>query len=151
MKPSLTLLFILIGTSLLAANLQGTITDEKNNPLPGATVIILGTAKGVTANSEGFYEIKNLEVGNYVVEASIVGFEKMRREVTVAKNEVKGVNFILKAGTSELDEVMIIGESEAKRLSSNPLQISSIDVVKLQNESADVVTVLNRTAGVRVR
>ncbi|MEM9834673.1 MAG: TonB-dependent receptor [Bacteroidota bacterium] len=151
MKPSLTLLFILIGTPLLAADLQGTITDEKNNPLPGATVIVLETSKGVTANSEGFYEISNIAAGTYVVEASMVGFEKMRREVTVAQNEVKRVNFILKAGTSELDEVMIIGESEAKRLSSNPLQISSIDVVKLQNESADVVTVLNRTAGVRVR
>ncbi|MGD1891640.1 MAG: TonB-dependent receptor [Cyclobacteriaceae bacterium] len=151
MKPGLTLLLVIVGTHLLAANLQGTITDDENNPLPGATVIVVGTTTGVTTDSDGFYEIRNLEAGTYTIAVSMVGFETLRKETSVTQNEVQEVNFTLTSGTAELDEVMVIAESEAKRLSSNPLQISSIDVVKLQNESADVVTVLNRTAGVRVR
>ena len=151
MRASLTLLFVLTGTCLIAGNLRGTVVDDNNDPLPGATVLVVGTTKGVTTNSEGFYELKKLKAGTYVVEVSMVGFETLRKEVSITQTETKIIDFSLKTGTAELDEVMVIAESEAKRLSSNPLQISSINIVKLQDESADVVTVLNRTAGVRVR
>ncbi|MEM9673916.1 MAG: carboxypeptidase-like regulatory domain-containing protein [Bacteroidota bacterium] len=114
MKPSLTLLLVIVGTHLLAANLQGMITDDENNPLPGATVIVVETTTGVTTNSSGFYEIRNLEAGTYTIAVSMVGFETLRKETSVTQNEVQEVNFTLTSGTAELDEVMVIAESEAK-------------------------------------
>ncbi len=115
MRASLTLLFVLTGTCLIAGNLRGTVVDDNNDPLPGATVLVVGTTKGVTTNSEGFYELKKLKAGTYVVEVSMVGFETLRKEVSITQTETKIIDFSLKTGTAELDEVMVIAESEAKR------------------------------------
>mgnify|MGYP001791702693 CR=1 FL=1 len=151
MKPSLTLLFVIVGTHLLAANLQGTITDDKNNPLPGATVIVVGTTKGVTTNSDGFFEIKNLEAGTYLIEASSIGYLKESRKVKLRSSEFVKVNFSLTEDIQQLNEVVVTGKSESTELNEQPIQITSIDTRGLKAEATNTIGILTRASGVRVR
>jgi outer membrane receptor protein involved in Fe transport len=61
------------------------------------------------------------------------------------------IDFSLEENTTELGEVVITGDSESTRMSREPMQITSIDLKEFQFESADVLAVLDRAAGVRVR
>ena len=59
MKQILLFCFLFIG-SLYAQEYEvtGKVTDVSNNPLPGVSVLIKGTAQGVTTDFDGKYTIK---------------------------------------------------------------------------------------------
>lgn len=46
---------------------------------------------------------------------------------------------------------MVEGKSEGRELSEQPIQITSIDLNQFQSESVDIISVLDRSAGLRVR
>lgn len=80
------LTFLLMGfmgifSSLNAQNISvtGKITDEDNNPLPGASVIVKGTSKGVSSDFDGNYQIQ-AQQGD-VLEFSFVGFQTQSKKV----------------------------------------------------------------------
>lgn len=59
-------------------NIIGTVTDIKNNIVPGATVVLEGSGdpRTVVANDRGFFEFNVLESGTYHLTASAKGFAK---------------------------------------------------------------------------
>ncbi|MBL7834578.1 MAG: carboxypeptidase-like regulatory domain-containing protein, partial [Cyclobacteriaceae bacterium] len=72
------LLFVLIGSSLLATaqtgSITGTITDSKTKePIIGGSVLVQGTQIGTSTDLEGKFSIKNLKVGTYSLQVSYVG------------------------------------------------------------------------------
>ncbi|WP_405605788.1 SusC/RagA family TonB-linked outer membrane protein [Polaribacter sp. Asnod1-A03] len=82
---------------------RGYVTDEGEIPLPGVTVMIKGSKRGVTTDFEGKYSIKSKDTDTLVF--SYIGFVK--KEVLVNGN--KKINVQLVANISELDEVVITG------------------------------------------
>jgi hypothetical protein len=46
-----------MSTAAWAQTVSGTVTDENNQPLPGATVIVQGTTTGTSADFDGKYQI----------------------------------------------------------------------------------------------
>ena len=80
-KVTLLLLVLLAGVSGYAqsASIQGTILDNENNPLEFANVLLLQASdstliRGAVTNEEGFYAIERVEMGNYLISASIIGY-----------------------------------------------------------------------------
>jgi hypothetical protein len=104
-------LLLLLGSTLLlvsslhaqvtTAALTGYVTDENNQPVPGANVVAThtpsGSVYGVITRDDGGYTIPNMRIGGpYHVEVSFVGYqsdiaddiyltlgEKLRRDVTM--------------------------------------------------------------------
>jgi hypothetical protein len=66
------------------ATISGIVTDGTKAALPGATITAQHTETGqrivAISNSEGFYALRPLPIGEYVVEAELQGFRKYRRE-----------------------------------------------------------------------
>ena len=63
-KFSLIILISLI-SSLYSVTISGTVTDKiTGEPLIGANVFIKGTDIGNATNSEGFYQLTNLDEGD---------------------------------------------------------------------------------------
>ncbi|WP_255571295.1 carboxypeptidase-like regulatory domain-containing protein [Halomarinibacterium sedimenti] len=60
--------------------IKGTVTDEMNMPLPGANVIVKGTANGTQTDFDGNYEIE-LEA-NQTISFSYLGYDT--KEITVS-------------------------------------------------------------------
>jgi len=146
---AIVLLLALVSTQ--AGGIKGKIIDSNNSPLPGASVKVSGTQQGAIADDQGIYEIKNLKAGTYTLSVSYLGYKTAEKELTIDDKENLEVNFSLEEKPAEIGEVVISERSTSRKLSENPIQISSIDVTKLQSESSDVVSVLDRTAGVRIR
>jgi len=133
-----------------AGTITGTVKSATNEPIPGAMVLIQGSNTGAITDIEGVFFIKDLIPGAYTLEVSYTGYKQIIQAVSVSAGTTK-VNFKLQESVSELGEVVVSGKSETTRISESPIQVASIDISSLQSESSDVITVLDRTAGVRVR
>lgn len=85
LRRLLPVLLLMLGTISLwsqvtTASLKGTVTDQDNNPMIGATVVAIhtpsGTQYGTTTRDDGGYTLPNLRVGGpYRVESQYIGFE----------------------------------------------------------------------------
>lgn len=87
---------------------KGKVTDKDNNAIPGATIRIKGTNKGITADQNGIF---SLEVSRgQVLEFSSVGMQKT--EMTVGDAQTISVTL---ESNSRLDEVIVVGYGTTKR------------------------------------
>ncbi|MEM7511972.1 MAG: TonB-dependent receptor [Bacteroidota bacterium] len=147
----LAIIFLSCIVSTHAGDISGRIYNEFNEPFEGATVKIQGTQKGALTGPDGRFIIKNVSAGTYTLEASSLGYKAVIKEVAVSQSGTVTVDFSMETDATVLNEVVITEKSRAQELSEDPIQITSIDVVALQNETADIVAVLDRAPGVRVR
>ncbi|MCG8482846.1 MAG: SusC/RagA family TonB-linked outer membrane protein, partial [Clostridia bacterium] len=81
---------------------KGKVTDSDGKPLPNATIMIKGTFKGITTNTDGEYSIKVPDSKTILV-FSYVGFAQ--QEIFVGNKTT--INVILEVASTELGEVVI--------------------------------------------
>lgn len=102
-------LLAVLAALCLWANAQiavtGNVTDERNNLLIGASVVIEGSEKGAVTNINGAYEFTNLQVGEYTFSVSYIGYEKVTKTLKVVSSEV--LNFQLMPKTFVAEEILI--------------------------------------------
>lgn len=103
LKLILSTALIFFATSLVAQqNIVGTVTDTNGNPLPAVSVVVQGTADGVSTDFDGNYSIS--ATNGQVLVFSSLGFET--QEATVNGTTL---DITLLESTSKLDEVVVIG------------------------------------------
>jgi TonB-dependent starch-binding outer membrane protein SusC len=111
-RKSFLLLFFLIcsATAFSQKKVSGKITDGENNTgVPGATVQVKGTNKGVTANAEGTY---SLEVpANATLIFSSLGYSP--KEIAVGNQSIMNVS--LASDTKALSEVVVTGYGSQRK------------------------------------
>jgi TonB-linked SusC/RagA family outer membrane protein len=91
--------------------IQGTITDDKGSPLPGATVVLKGVAGvGVTADADGKFSLA-VPDANATLVISSVGF--VTQEVTLGGKTTLAIQLV--ADNKALDEVVVVGYGTQKR------------------------------------
>ncbi len=126
-----SLIFISFHITVYPATIKGVVTDSRTSEiLTGANVVVLGKEIGCATDVHGFYEIKNLPPGKYIIRASFVVYGHIDNNVEIKdKDEVVELNIKLKSPTVDLDSVTT-SEIEAyhKRLEeqNNISQILSI-------------------------
>ena len=124
----------------------GRITDAKNNPLSGVSVIIKGTKVGVVTNSYGCYNL-SLGTKDFSLIFSYVGMKS--QEVTFSGEGE--INIVLHPETQKVDEVVVVayGISEKESLTG---AISYLNNKTIENRSVTNVASLleGRVTGVRV-
>ncbi|MBO0948322.1 SusC/RagA family TonB-linked outer membrane protein [Fibrella forsythiae] len=93
-------------------DIRGKVTSsEDNKPIPGASVIVLGTARGTTADADGNYRIQ-ANVGQ-TLRFSFIG--NKLRDVVVGNAEV--IDVTMQADDNQLNEVVVtaLGVKQEKR------------------------------------
>ena len=107
------LIFSIVATSILQAQNTGSIVGKlidkeyNNEPLAFANVLIKGTTTGTTSDIDGLYAFNDLEVGQYTLIFSFVGYETVELEATVEAGKVTEINVPMGASAASLDEVVI--------------------------------------------
>lgn len=85
---------------------RGTVYDrETNNPIAGASVIIVGTALGSATDVNGNYVIRNVKPGAYKIQARFVGYGSQTKDVIVGPGETVTVDFYLTPTTVQQEEL----------------------------------------------
>ncbi|MDT0630129.1 TonB-dependent receptor [Rubrivirga litoralis] len=115
------------------ARFEGRVTQAgSGEPLIGATVVLEGTVYGVATDTDGRYGF-SAPPGAYVLTASYVGYEGVRREVRPAPGEVVAADFVLEEAASAVSEVVVTGASRrAEKLTDSPATVQVISAAELE-------------------
>jgi len=91
---------------------KGNVTDSKGEPLPGVNIMIKGTSRGTSTNTQGFYQI-DVPDRNAILIFSYVGFTS--REILVGNQQT--IDIQLEEDTKSLNEVVVtaLGLKREKR------------------------------------
>jgi TonB-linked SusC/RagA family outer membrane protein len=124
--------------------INGIVTDDKQQPLPGVSVYDKKTKKSTATDGNGKYSI-SLEEGSTLV-FSFMGFESQEVVVTASKT----LNVTLKESSNQLDEVVAIGYQKIRK-SDVTGAISSVKASELNLTSPTIGQALvGKVAGVQV-
>lgn len=89
---------------------EGKITEQKNAPAIGASVIILKNdssfLKGTTTSETGSFKIEGVVSGNYLLKISYLGFTDYYKSISVNENKTLD-NIKLTSTVKKLDEIKI--------------------------------------------
>ncbi|SDW13951.1 TonB-dependent receptor [Flavobacterium degerlachei] len=137
MKKYIKVFLLLIGTySYSQSTVKGTVTDEQNNPIPSANVVIVGTNDGATTDIDGNFTIKTAKTGAQKIKGVFIGFFPQTKSITISGDVT--VNFSLKESIESLDEVVLTVSSSKRSQKETPLSITSLsakDLTKLNTSS----------------
>ncbi len=119
------------------AQITGTVTDEKNNPLPFVNVFIENTTKGTTTNDAGYYELDVSETKTYNLVFQYLGYKTIKKEITVNKFPFTS-NIILKEEQLSLEQVVInANENPANAIIRKAIDKRKENLEKINGYKAD--------------
>ncbi|ALJ04765.1 hypothetical protein APS56_06340 [Pseudalgibacter alginicilyticus] len=113
-KTLLKIIFVLIFGVFLPINAQeknieGTLTDVEGIPLPGATVTIKGTTRGVVTDFDGKFSITASQEN--VLVFSFLGYSTQEIKIGTQTN----LKVVLQPEFNELEETIIIGYGSVRK------------------------------------
>ncbi len=133
-KTIIIILFTAFQVAVFAqtSSIKGRIFNSINNePIPFANVIIDSSTVGAASDIDGFYEIKNLEPGEYTVTCSTIGFErKIIFEVMVSPVKNTVLDIPLVEAANNLEEVEIKAKA-FQRDAESPISMRTINAAEI--------------------
>jgi iron complex outermembrane receptor protein len=136
-----------------AGTVSGKVTFEATNqPVHGATVIIIGARRTVTTNDAGAFEIPNVPVGTYDVIAQREHFSAARKSVTVTAGQTATLEFVLSIETVHENVTVTASASGTATTFESFNAITSLDSVELaKNIGTSLADALATAPGVSKR
>jgi Carboxypeptidase regulatory-like domain len=121
MRKNLLLTFGLLLSSVMAlfaqgvttATVNGKISDQKGESLPGANIVAThtpsGTTYGTTTLQDGRFTIPSMRVGGpYTFKASFIGYkEQIKENVFLELGQVLIINFSMQDESTQLSEIVV--------------------------------------------
>ncbi|TDQ06636.1 TonB-linked SusC/RagA family outer membrane protein [Pedobacter metabolipauper] len=147
-KYLITLLLCLLLSVKASAQttVTGTVKDEKNLPVPAATVLVKGTKNTVMTNENGKFSIS--APADAILVVSSIGYAKMEYKLA-GRN---AVTITLEESMSDLNDVLVVGYQKIIRRKSTSAisSISSKELANLPSSSFDQL-LQGRLSGVNVQ
>ncbi|HWI94011.1 MAG TPA: TonB-dependent receptor [Flavisolibacter sp.] len=151
-RSLLRLLAVLIATLSLTISfaqnrkITGTVTDDKQAPLVGATVSVKGTRVATTTDAIGKFTLNVPPNGNTLV-ISYVGMQN--REIAIGSSDV--INAALTPTAGSMSDVVVVGYGRARKVNLTVSQtgVAAKDIEKTVNTTVEQA-IQGRAAGVYV-
>ncbi len=122
--------------------IKGKITDSKKKPLPGVTITILGTTKGVITDTDGSFSIDARATDKLVF--SFIGMES---QIVDVGNKTL-IDIQMKEKVSELEDVTVVAFAKQKK-ESVIASVTSVKPEELKVSSSNLTTALaGRLSGI---
>ncbi len=119
----------LVSNEIIAqtGSLQGVIFDEdQSESIIGATVRIVELNTGAASDFDGRYIVRNIPAGEYTVIVSYIGYQSITvTEVAIRDNERTTLDFILKMGDAQLDEIVVTSFRDASTISAVVMNVKN--------------------------
>ena len=134
MRTLLLLSFLLLGMGTYAQTVvNGTVTDQNGDPVPGANVVIVGKAIGTTTDFDGVFNLETSEIPPFQLRITSIGFSEAIAEVT-ANNQTMAIT--LTEAQTILDEIVVSASRTPERIFESPVTIERMDVKSIQSAAA---------------
>jgi iron complex outermembrane receptor protein len=114
-KLSLFLFFAMLANAVIAqtGSISGRVTDEANEPIFGASVVLQGTSLATSTDVDGNYILSSIPMGTQTVIIRYVGYLNQEKQVNVSEHTV--LNFQLAIDDQLLSEVVVVGYGTQKK------------------------------------
>jgi hypothetical protein len=144
------IMFFLVfsGIGYAQKTIQGTVSDDLGNPLPGATVSIIGSdGIGSVTDFNGNYSIEVLD-DNSVLSITYIGFTE--QNIVVGSNST--INITLAESLEKLDEVVVtaLGFEVSTDKLGYATSVVSNETITEAKETSLINSLSGKTAGVRI-
>lgn len=109
---SLTFFFLYLPVTFLFAqtgSVTGTVMDDNNQPLPGATVQVEGTSFGSVTDDNGYFTLSDIPPGDHFLIARYLGYAPARKQIQIEPNLEQEVHFSLIRDPLGIDELIVSG------------------------------------------
>ncbi|MDO1512613.1 TonB-dependent receptor [Maribacter confluentis] len=130
------LLIALFGFGALGfaqTNINGTVVDQNNQPIPGANIVIVGKTIGTVSDFDGNFNLETSEVPPFKIEVSSIGYTNATETIT-SNNQT--VNIILTESQTFLDEVVISASRTPERIFESPVTVERIGISEIKSTTA---------------
>ncbi|MFG6396960.1 MAG: TonB-dependent receptor, partial [Muribaculaceae bacterium] len=134
------------------ANITGHVVDsETGEHMPYYTIRLLGTSIGTLTDASGHYTLRNLNPGNYTIEALCTGYKTMQKEVAIEHGRTLEINFDVTPDAFMLEQVVVTGSKSEQKRRNSPVLVSVVNNKIFDQVSAcSLADGLNFQPGVRV-
>jgi outer membrane receptor protein involved in Fe transport len=152
----LLLLVILCASRIVVSaqnlgSVRGTLKSKSGEAIPSLTVRLENTTLGSATDISGSFVIKNVAPGPHTLVVTGVGYKSVQRSVSVAAGQETTVSLTVEESSVDMDEVTVVGRTEAQEVNRQAFSVTAVDATKLYNSTLNLADALDRVAGVRVR
>lgn len=147
MKYILTIFVICLSTYLVQGQeIRGVVTGILDEPLPGVSVVVVGTSNGVATNFDGEYSIQASQGDE--LRFSYLGMKP--KTVTVGTSQV--IDVVLEEDSEQLNEVVVTAFGITQEKKALGYAVQSVDAETIvQTKQANLVSALQgQAAGVQI-
>ena len=117
--------------------IKGKVLDSQGVPLPGATVVIVGTTNGSITDASGYYTIEASE--SDILRFSFIGYKE--QEMIVGTKTA--IDIILREDITTLDEAVVVGMGKQRKASV----IGSISTISMNDIKIPSRSLTNALSG----
>ena len=123
--------------------IRGTVSDsESSQPLPGASLSLVGTARGTITGGDGTFELQ-VAPGDHALQATFIGYRSAKKAVSVAEGETVTVDFELSESVLQLgDEFVVVGSRTVRTAIETP---APVDIISAREMGQSGQTEINQT------
>ncbi|QVY64282.1 carboxypeptidase-like regulatory domain-containing protein [Polaribacter sp. Q13] len=150
MRNFKNLLFVALlfvsATVLGQTKITGTVVDDTNQPLPGASVVVKGTTNGTSTDFDGKFTLKaDAKSGSIVI--SFIGFTTKEVTFSASKSNLRKIKLVEDLGA--LDEIVVTATSFAIDRKT-PVAVSTIKAADIEVKlgTQEFPEILKSTPGV---
>ncbi|MBE8725092.1 TonB-dependent receptor [Flavobacterium hungaricum] len=129
-------LALLTSVSVLAqekATIKGQISLTNGEAADNVYVVLKGTKIGTTTDESGFYEIKNIKPGNYVIKVSGIGYSSKEKSITLNSGDSIIEDFKISENSEQLNEIVVNGNRKNPLARKETQQVSRLPLKNLEN------------------
>jgi TonB-dependent starch-binding outer membrane protein SusC len=109
-----------------AGSIVGRVTDRASGqPIPEASVVIVGSTRGGRTSEQGRYRITGVPVGTHQVRVTRLGYSVETRPAVVVAGQDLTVDFQVSPTAVQIDEVVVTatGETQRRRETGNAVSV----------------------------
>ena len=134
MRTILSMCALLLSvTSLSQTLVSGKVVDQDNRPLPGANVIVSGTAVGTVTDFDGVFSLTVGDNPPFRIDISIIGYAG--KTVAITSNN-QNLTIQLQEQQTQLEEIVVSASRTPERIRESPVTVERMDVRAIKNSSS---------------
>lgn len=95
----------------ITGKINGHVTDQDGQALPGTNIILEGTNRGAAADKNGYFIILNISPGSYSLTAQMIGFKTVIiTDIQISPDRTSIIDFSLTEETLEGEEIIVMAD-----------------------------------------
>jgi iron complex outermembrane receptor protein len=112
--------------------LKGTVYTSDQKAAAYVTILVKEAKRTILTDESGNFQINRIAPGNYQLEISLIGYEKLQKNVTIQAGSTETINLQLQVSEKQLTEVTVTtGRNRFSRTQSN--DVAKMPLKNLEN------------------